>query len=116
MNEKIVLNYLDAQTNHNYYVTVPLDASRLGFARIIENTFKKHPAWALTGIDINPGKVDTVTVTCYGKTKSWWRPDALAFFRAGVESCEGSERDRYLTIVMQLESGATVCSDEGVSI
>ena len=112
MNENITLTFLDVPVGQEKYITVPLNIDRLGFVRIIESYFDKHPTWTLTGVTVFPGKTDTVTVTCYGQTKNWWRPDALAFFRAGIDSSEGAERDRYVNIVRQLESGCSECSDE----
>lgn len=53
-----------------------------------------------------------VHVTCYGTTEKWdSREKALAFYKKGVASCEGSERDRYLNIVVGLENGETYVSD-----
>ena len=54
---------------------------------------------------------DIVKITCYGQTETRTRKDALKFYREAMRACEGSERDRYTNIVMQLEDGATECSD-----
>ena len=112
MNEKIVLAFLDVPKAKETYVTVPLSSDRTEFARIIDGYFVLHPTCVLTGVRIGNEKPDIVMVTCYKNTKAWDRADALAFFRAGVDACEGSERERYMNIVRQLESGATECSDE----
>lgn len=54
---------------------------------------------------------DKVKVTCYGTTKEYTRKQALKEFREAIRCCEGSERDRYVNIVIQLEDGATECTD-----
>ena len=55
---------------------------------------------------------DPVKVTCYGETKTWERKDAIAFFLKGMMWCEGSERERYTNIYLQLIDGAKEASDE----
>ncbi len=56
---------------------------------------------------------DKVTTICYGRAKEWGnRWDAIDFFKEGVMECDGSERDRYTTILMKLLSGEEVCSDD----
>lgn len=57
-------------------------------------------------------KKDLVTVTCYGKTKTWERKDAIAFFLEGMRYCDGAERDRYTNIYLQLIDGAKEAYDE----
>lgn len=54
---------------------------------------------------------DIVKITCYGETETRTRKDALDFYRKAMRACEGSERDRYVNIVIQLEDGATECTD-----
>jgi hypothetical protein len=59
-----------------------------------------------------PGE-DPVTVTCRGQREEWKsRAEALAFYRQGVRECDGSERERYLQVVLQLESGVKDARDE----
>ena len=54
-----------------------------------------------------------VTTVCYGKTETWdSREDAIKFFLEGMNSCEGSERDRYTNIYLKLIAGDAVCSDK----
>ena len=56
-----------------------------------------------------------VTVTCYGKTKSWPSAQkAYNFFSQGMESCDpgSSEYSRYAYIVEQLNRGETEVTDE----
>ena len=58
-------------------------------------------------------KADPVTTICYGKADKWAdRWEAVDFFTEGVYACEGSEQERYETILMKLIAGETVCSDE----
>lgn len=55
---------------------------------------------------------DSVKVTCYGVTKIWDnRQDAIREFREGMMCCEGSERERYTNIYLQLIDGCTECID-----
>ena len=54
---------------------------------------------------------DVVTITCYGKTTKTTRGKALKEYREAIRYCEGSERDRYVNILMALEDGETECSD-----
>ena len=54
---------------------------------------------------------DKVVITCYNKTEMWIRKDALKYFKECERACEGSERERYMNIVDQLEDGKVVCSD-----
>lgn len=58
-------------------------------------------------------KLDSVKITCYGQTQIWdAREDAIAFYAAGVEACDGSEKARYAMILAQLVSGEMECCDE----
>lgn len=54
---------------------------------------------------------DPVKVTCYGQTKTWERSDAIKFYLDGVRFCEGAERERYLSIYLQLIDGAKEAFD-----
>ena len=54
---------------------------------------------------------DKVTITCYGKTRTMTRKDAIQFYMEGMCECDGSERERYTSIYCQLVSGQKVCSD-----
>ena len=56
--------------------------------------------------------LDMVRVTCYGQTKMWERGKAIAFFLEGMHWSEGSERDRYTDIYLQLIDGEKEASDE----
>ena len=56
---------------------------------------------------------DKVTVICYGQEEEWedrWK--AIDFYSQGVAACEGSEQERYETILLKLLAGETVCSDD----
>ena len=57
-------------------------------------------------------RLDSVKVTCYGEEKVWdSRAEAIAFYLEGMTACEGSERDRYTNIYLQLLEGCTECED-----
>ena len=55
---------------------------------------------------------DMVTIKCYGKEHAMTRLKAIKFYKECMECSEGSERDRYVTIFLQLLDGETYCSDE----
>lgn len=55
---------------------------------------------------------DTVEVTCYGTTKTYSRKEAMHNFWEGVLACEGSERDRYLSIYTGLKNGYSKVDDD----
>lgn len=55
---------------------------------------------------------DSVFVICYGKKKMWHnRKDAIEFYLKAMMSSEGSERERYNNIYLDLISGESVCRD-----
>lgn len=57
---------------------------------------------------------DTFTITCYGKTKSYpesKREEMKQKFLSAMIACDGSEKDRYTNIYVDLASGSKVCSD-----
>ena len=51
-------------------------------------------------------------ITCYGKTETMRRGDAIDFYLEGARCCEGCESERYFNIYCDLIDGAMVCSDE----
>ena len=55
---------------------------------------------------------DPVKVTCYYKTKTWERQEALEFFLQGAWECDGAESERYFNIYYQLINGATEAYDD----
>ncbi len=58
-------------------------------------------------------KLDNVKTICYGKEQIWdFRTDAIRHFKEGIASSEGSEQDRYVKIVTELELGMEVATDE----
>ena len=58
--------------------------------------------------------MDKVTTICYGQAREWDnRWDAIDFFMEGALACDGSEKDRYTTILLKLMAGETICPDEG---
>ena len=54
---------------------------------------------------------DLVKITCYGETEEMERDKAIAFYKQGVEECDGSERDRYMNILEGLEAGLNEVDD-----
>ena len=58
-----------------------------------------------------PSLDDIVTITCYNQTEEMVRRDAIKFYAEGMACCEGSERDRYTDIYLQLMDGNMVCHD-----
>lgn len=54
---------------------------------------------------------DKVKITCYGETEEMTRGQALKKYKQAMRCCEGSERERYCNIVMDLEDGKTECKD-----
>lgn len=40
------------------------------------------------------------------------RKEAIDFYEEAVIGCEGSERDRYMNVLMDLYSGKDYCTDE----
>ena len=56
--------------------------------------------------------MDMVTITCYGKTETMNRSDAINLYTQGVLACEGAECERYANILGQLLIGQKECSDK----
>lgn len=57
-------------------------------------------------------KLDSVKVVCYGQEKIWdSREEATQFYFEATASSEGSERNRYINIYLQLQAGNQVCID-----
>lgn len=56
--------------------------------------------------------MDKVKVTCYGRTETLTRKDALTKYTEAMAWSEGSELERYAKIVSELLSGCSECSDE----
>lgn len=58
-------------------------------------------------------KLKRVTVICYGKTQVWdSREEAKAFYLDAIANSDGSEKERYTNIFLDLESKMEVCCDE----
>jgi len=54
-----------------------------------------------------------VFTTCYGQRRRWKNAaEAIAYFKEGAEACDGSERERYTTIMMKLMDGEVDVDDE----
>ena len=57
---------------------------------------------------------NSFTITCYGKTKRYpesKREEMKKEFMLAMVACDGSEKDRYTNIYIDLASGAKACSD-----
>lgn len=83
------------------------------FATIIEafSDGARKGSWIAT--PAAPTADDKVTTYCYGEAREWdSREAAIAFFTECIANSEGSEQSRYATIVAQLQSGKTYCTDE----
>ena len=58
-------------------------------------------------------KLNYVIVHSYGKDRTFDdRQEAIDFYEECVLGSEGSERDRYVEILIDLRSGKTYCSDK----
>lgn len=58
-------------------------------------------------------KLDSVKVTCYGKSETWdSRKEAADFYLKAIAGSEGSECERYTKIYTELLMGLSECSDE----
>ena len=56
-----------------------------------------------------------VKTKCYGEVKVWAdREEAKAFFLEAMMNSDGSKRDRYTGIYIQLLNGLDFCTDEEV--
>jgi hypothetical protein len=56
-------------------------------------------------------KSDIVVIECYGQIETMERQKAIEKYYEGMVCCEGSERDRYVTIYEKLMNGEKICSD-----
>lgn len=54
---------------------------------------------------------DIVTIICYGKTEQMEREKAKEFYLNCMANSEGSERNRYTNIYLDLVAGLSVCTD-----
>lgn len=54
----------------------------------------------------------TIKTVCYNVEREWAsREEAIEFFKEGIICSEGSERDRYLNVLMNLLDGKDVATD-----
>ena len=56
---------------------------------------------------------DMVKITCYGKTETMERSNAMKFYREAADWSEGSERERYVNILFGLMDGLSEVDDGG---
>jgi len=87
-------------TNHTEFIVEECEVQGSPDDKKVEVEEKKSP------LD------DIVTITCYNKTEQMKRGDAIKFYAEGMNCCEGSERDRYTNIYMQLMDGRMECYDD----
>ena len=90
-----------------------------GTVRGVDDTGSILVAWDNgSGLNVVYGedicrKLDSVKVTCYGKTEVWdTRQEAGKFYFEAICNSEGSECDRYIKIFAELVQGKVECSDE----
>ena len=57
-------------------------------------------------------KDDLVSITCYNDTKKMKRSEAIKRFEEYILYSEGSERDRYVSVVAGLKAGKKTVDDE----
>ena len=56
-----------------------------------------------------------ITITCYDKTETHPEKDRrklMKFYMEGVMCCDGSEKDRYMSIYCGLDEGHDVVDDQ----
>ena len=55
-----------------------------------------------------------IITVCYDKKQIWHNIEqAISFFREAVMCSDGSERERYMNILMGLTDDGVVCYDDG---
>jgi hypothetical protein len=94
------------------------DAGLKGTVSCVDDTGTIHVDWdngnclgIVYGED-SCRKLDTVTVTCYGKTEKWdSRKEAGEFYLKAIAGSEGSECERYTKIYKEIMMGLPVCTD-----
>lgn len=89
-----------------------------GTVKFVDDTGTIHVRWDCgSSLGVVYGedscrKLDAVKITCYGQTKVWDdRQEAIKEFLEGMACCEGSERERYTNIYLQLIEGCVECED-----
>lgn len=55
---------------------------------------------------------DIVTIKCYGEEEKMTRRKAIDKYKFCASMSEGSEKERYCNILIQLLDGETYCTDE----
>ena len=54
---------------------------------------------------------EQVNIICYNQQETMTRKEGIEKYLEGVRCCEGSERDRYLNIYLDLIEGKMIASD-----
>lgn len=57
-------------------------------------------------------KNDMVIIHIYGETQKRKRSNAIKFYSNAMMCCEGSERERYTNIYLDLMAGKAECFDD----
>lgn len=94
------------------------DAGLKGIVSCVDDTGTIHVDWdngSHLGIvygEDSCRKLNTVKTICYGREEVWdSRDDAMEFYLKAMAGSEGSEQERYATIVAELAMGKAVCTD-----
>lgn len=54
-----------------------------------------------------------ITTVCYNTVRTWEsQAQAIGYFSMACYFADGSEKERYMLIIDQLQAGWTYCSDE----
>lgn len=89
-----------------------------GTVRSVDDTGTIHVRWDIgSSLGVVFGedackRLDSVKVICYGVEETWdSRADAIKFYLEAMAACEGSERNRYTNVYLQLLEGKSICCD-----
>ena len=55
---------------------------------------------------------ELITVRCYYKEEKITRADAIKKYREGYECSDGSEKERYMEVLIDLLDGKDYCDDK----
>ena len=72
----------------------------------VNGTLQRHAK------EIRNNKKDIVSIICYGKEEQMERNKAIKLYEEGMLCCDGSEKERYTNIYLDLINGLKVCRDE----
>ena len=109
------MKYQDAEEFFDYNTIGSLKSMGVGEPVIVDSFDMDSDRWQGFIEETKKSKKadEKVTVTCYGKTKTYPnRQAALKFYKDCYHHSEGCERERYVKIFMQLLDGKKSASDE----